>query len=294
MSLVSFGPYKPPTFNHSRSPSPIPEDLLVSQSFPIGVELIVRGLEHDHEHASVAHLQRLIAAYHTQPGDHAPIPPLRCTAGDTRRPVDYAFLSLENNDDPAPRPDLLDRIKDYLNSDDCAGVNCNWRGCSGADKSRRIWFTADDEQKANQLLTKLEAEFKRRRIATQTQYVSKGSKRAVFDLLDPGDIDSLTHNPPVFDRHTYFPARPRYIEPLYALEIAVVGLNFVEGVKTFIDKYIRETYGNDSIATSRLIPDLEVYTVVFRYWAVGSRFLTDPFTAFESTHIAQYIGSPSP
>lgn len=145
-----------------------------------------------------------------------------------------------------------------------------------------------------QLLPMLEAEFGRRKITTQIKFVFKDNSRAVFDLIDPKDVDSLLQNPPVFAGHSFFPSRPRCVEPLYALEIAVVGLKHVNGAKSFIDQYIRNKYGNDAISASRLVPEMDMYTVVFTYWDTGSRFLTDPFTAFHGTHLASYIGSPTP
>lgn len=113
--------------------------MTVSHSFPIGVELIVRGLEREHQKYAVAHLRRLITAYNTRPDNPYPIP-LRHTVGDPRNAVDYAFLSLEQPHNELPRYDLLERAKDYLNSEECAGVFCAWRACTAQDKSRWVTF----------------------------------------------------------------------------------------------------------------------------------------------------------
>ncbi|KAI0279629.1 hypothetical protein BGY98DRAFT_1185916 [Russula aff. rugulosa BPL654] len=105
--------------------------------------------------------------------------------------------------------------------------------------------------------------------------------RVSYDVLDRASIDNLFRNPPVIDHQTYYPSVPRYIQPIYGLEVAIVGLKDVLGAMPAIDHYIRSTYG-DVIASSRMALNGDAYCVVFKTWSQTSQFLADPFTAFDS------------
>lgn len=105
--------------------------------------------------------------------------------------------------------------------------------------------------------------------------------RITYDLLDRASVDALQNLPPVIEHRTYCPSVPRFIQPIYGLEVGIVGIGDVLGAMPFIDRYIRRKYGN-VIARSRLALSGDAYCVVFETWAQTSRFLADPFTAFDS------------
>ena len=85
----------------------------------------------------------------------------------------------------------------------------------------------------------------------------------------------------VIDHQTFYPSIPRYIQPLYALEVAILGVKDVVRAQPAIDLYIKTRYG-EVIATSRLALDGDAYCVVFKTWQQTSRLISDPFTAFDS------------
>lgn len=85
----------------------------------------------------------------------------------------------------------------------------------------------------------------------------------------------------MIDHQTLYPSVPRFIQPIYALEVAILGVKDVLGVASVIDRYITSLYGN-VIASSRIALNGDAYCVVFKTWAQTSRFLSDPFTAFET------------
>ena len=74
----------------------------------------------------------------------------------------------------------------------------------------------------------------------------------------------------------------RYIQSVYGLEVAILGLKDVLSAMSVIDNYIRSAYG-DVIAFSRMALNGDAYCVVFKEWSQTSRFLNDPFTAFDSS-----------
>jgi hypothetical protein len=105
--------------------------------------------------------------------------------------------------------------------------------------------------------------------------------RITYDLLDRTSVDKLFKNPPVIDHQTHYPSVPRYIQPVYGLEVGILGVKDVLRAVPVIDHYIQANHGN-VIASSRLALDRDAYCVVFKTWAQTSRFLSDPFTAFDS------------
>jgi hypothetical protein len=68
---------------------------------------------------------------------------------------------------------------------------------------------------------------------------------------------------------------------LYGLEVCILGVEGATPAASVIDRYIRTHYG-DVIAASRMALGGGAYCVVFNTWAQTSRFLGDPFTAFDS------------
>jgi hypothetical protein len=86
----------------------------------------------------------------------------------------------------------------------------------------------------------------------------------------------------VIDHQTLYPSVPRYIQPVYALEVAIIGVQDVLGPVPIIDQYIHDRYG-DVIASNRLALNGAAYCVVFKKWSQALRFLSESFEAFTST-----------
>ena len=71
------------------------------------------------------------------------------------------------------------------------------------------------------------------------------------------------------------------VQPIYGLEVGILGMRDVLWAQPVIDRYIRSKYG-DVIACSRLALNGDTYCVVFKMWSQTSCFVNDTFTAFDS------------
>jgi hypothetical protein len=266
-------PYAEPRITLSRTPSPVregsdPPDALIS-----GVELIVSELPRN-DIASAANYLRAVLGDHSLQYPSDPLVPVRIVPGDERNSVDYVFVSVDPAVTQEPRPDLLERMRILLTS--VHGLRASWR-----DRTRRIHFQVDSFAQAEALHPKLSTHLNGRGCPFQCSFVSKAMNRITFDLLDRASVDNLFKAPPVIDHQTLYPSVPRYIQPVYALEVGIFGVKDVLRAAPVIDHYIKSKYGN-VIASSRLALNGDAYCVVFNTWAQTSRFLFDPFTAFDS------------
>ena len=276
-SAYSLPPYQEPRITLSRTPSPV-RDVSDSQDAPIsGVELIVSKLPHASITSACLHLRDILGT-HSKKHPSNPITPVRITPGDERNAVDYVFVSVDPAVTQDPRPDLLEQIRELLNAE--YGLQADWKVGKGSDRSRRVHFQVDSFALAEALHPKLGAHLNARGCPFQCTFISKTMHRMTFDFLDRASIDSLFKTPPVIDHQTLYPSVPRYIQPVYALEVTILGLKDVVGALPLIDRHIKSRYGN-VIASSRLALEGDAYCVVFKNWAQTSRFLNDPFTAFE-------------
>jgi hypothetical protein len=161
------------------------------------------------------------------------------------------------------------------------GLQAEWKVGKGPDRTRRVHFQADSFAQAEALHPKLSDHLNGRGCPYQCSFVSKAMNRITFDLVNHASLEQLFKNPPVIDHETLYPSVPRYIQPVYGLEVAILGMKDVLRAAPVIDRYIHTNYG-DVIAASRLALNGDAYCVVFKTWGQTSRFLTDPFTAFES------------
>ncbi|KAF8502706.1 hypothetical protein F5888DRAFT_1113833 [Russula emetica] len=164
------------------------------------------------------------------------------------------------------------------------GLQAEWKVGKGPDRTRRIHFQVDFFAQAEALQPKLSNHLTDRGCPYQCSFVSKAMNRITYDLLDRASVDKHFKNPPVIDHQTLYPSVrtvPRYIQPVYGLEVGILGVKDVLRAVPVIDHYIRVNYGN-VIACSRLALKGDAYCVVFKTWAQTSRFLSDPFTAFDS------------
>jgi len=270
-------PYAKPRITLSRTPSPVregpdPPDALIS-----GVELIVSKLPRNSVTSAADHLRALLGEYYRQ--QPSLLVPVRIAAGNERNPVDYVFVSVDPDVTQEPRPDLLENVRCMLTS--VHSLQAEWRVGNGPDRTRRIHFQVDTFAQAEALQPKLSNHLNEMGCLYQCSFVSKTMNRIIFDLLDRASVDKLFKTPPVINHQTLLPSVPRYIHPVYGLEVGILGVKDVIQAVPVIDCYIRTKYG-DVITSSRLALNGDAYCVVFNTWAQTSRFLSDPFTAFES------------
>ena len=286
-------PCQTPRITLSRTPSPVQEGPDTTDALVPGVELIVSKLSRSTVLSATQHLRAILGEYaQTHPSD--PLVPLRIVAGDERNPVDYVFLSVDLTVTQEPRPDLLNKVKRVLRT--VPGLHVDWKVGRGPDYTRRVHFQVVTFTDAEVLQPKLDEHLNNRGCPFQRSFVSNlrttgyaetitdmdtGMGRITYDLLDRASVDALQNLPPVIEHRTYYPSVPRFIQPIYGLEVGIAGIGDVQGPKSFIDRYIRRKYGN-VIARSRLALNGDAYCIVFETWAQTSRFLADPFTAFDS------------
>ena len=271
-------PYSKPQITLSRTPSPVREGPGAPDALVSGVELIVSKLPRNGVTAAHHHLRALLGEYSLQ-HPTAPLVPVRITPGDERNAVDYVFVSVDPQITHEARPDLLHQVRSTLMS--LYGLPAEWKVGKGPDRTRRVHFQMDSFSQAESLLPKLNDLLNEKGCPYQCSFVSKTMNRITYDLLDRSSVDKLFKAPPVIDHQTFYPSVPRYIQPIYGLEVAILGLKDIIGALPAIDHYIRSQYGN-VIATSRLALNGDAYCVIFNTWAQTSQFLADPFTAFDS------------
>ena len=142
--------------------------------------------------------------------------------------MDYVFVSVDPAITHDPWPDLLDELRLTLNTH--YNIPTEWKVGKGPDHSRRmprIHFQADSFTQAEALLPKLSTFLNAKRYCFQCSFVSKAMNRVTFDLLDRKSINNLFMSPPVIDHQPLYPSTPHYIQPLYALEVAILGVQDV-------------------------------------------------------------------
>jgi hypothetical protein len=224
------------------------------------------------------HLQALLEEYNLlhPPG---PLVSVRIVPGNEHNPVDYVFVSVDPDVTHDPRPDLLEQVRQALVS--AHGLQAEWKVARGPDRTRRVHFEVDSFAQAEALQPKLNDYLNEHSCPFQGSFISKARNRITYDLLDRSAVDKLFQTPPVIDHQTLFPSITPYIQPIYGLEVAILGLKDIVEALPLLNHYIRHHYGH-VIASSRLARGGDAYCVVFNTCAQTSRFLSDPFTAFES------------
>ena len=278
-------PFTKPCIALSRKPSldcetSDPPDALVS-----GVELIVSKLPRNSISSAADHLRAILGQHSLQhPSD--PLVPVRIVPGDERYPVDYVFVSVDSATQ-GPRPDLLEKMRTSLTFR--YRLQVDWKVGEGPDPTRRVYFQLDSFGQAEALFPKLTSHLNGRGCSFQRSFVSKAMNRVTFDLLDRASVDDLLKTPPVIDHQTLCPSVPRYIQPVYGLEVVILGVktgfkltheNDIQALMAF-ERNITSKYG-DVLVSSRLALNGDALCVAFKTWAQTSRFLSDPFTAFDS------------
>ena len=275
-------PLRKPHIAISHTPSPVWEDLVVgpepSNAILTGLEFIVSKLPCNGINAATLHLRVLIGEYTKQ---HPLQPPFSVciTPGDERNLVNYVFLSIDLSVFPKPRPDLLKDLRSIIVSH--FHLHAQWKAGKGLDRTRRINFQFNSYAQAEAIQTRLNTSLNDKGCPYQCSFVSRAMQHVTYDLLDHSLVDKLFKDPPVIDHHILNPSVPRFIQPVYGLEVAVLGLGDTISVKAEIDQYIHAKYG-DVIACSHLALNGYVYCIVFNAPDQAFQFLSDPFTVFDS------------
>ncbi|KAG6822772.1 hypothetical protein H0H92_012644, partial [Tricholoma furcatifolium] len=223
------------------------------------------------------------------------MPPIRDT--NTTRPLDYAIVEFKGEWKRNPQPHAMDDVRQRLDAMMPKTFTVDWNIAPGYDKKRLIWFKDEEGFGAGEtkvgvsvLREALERSLRDRHV--EYQACSSTGQMVRFHLLKEEDITALIENPPVFRQRKYHPNRPKFIQPLYALEIGFVGVTYIRDPFSLIGGYIEKKFSHLSAASDprekravrrqRLEFNDSVYCVVVENEAIAEAVLQDPFPIFES------------
>ncbi|KAJ3512820.1 hypothetical protein NLJ89_g3299 [Agrocybe chaxingu] len=290
---IEHTPFKPFPIqvSDSRADSPPPN---LESSLPFtGVELFVCGLRRDTTNSASEHLNQLLQNLRSK---GTTVPPINVVSPPGPKPLDFVFISLAGDLCETPRPDILEDLRVKLDALD--GIQARWKVSAGStDKTRQVSFLADHFLNVSQLKSRLEAIFRSHSYEVQSSYNPNNSDRVVFNFTNRDHILRLLQNPPIIDNRTYIPTTPRYIQPLFGLEIAVNGVMDIAGAKSQIVRHLEARYGDASqepvVRHSRLELNGSVYCCILRTPAITSHFLSDPWTLFNDETLGFTVPRPT-
>ncbi|KAG1777839.1 hypothetical protein EV702DRAFT_1098088, partial [Suillus placidus] len=263
----------------SESP-PLPPDKTQAPTNIVGLQLLISGLERQSIQSAAAHLHRIVGVYNNEAEEHDCLPPLQITAPNDAHPVDYVYVAIQPSVMVVPRPHWLNDIKTILES---RGLSVRWKVNSRDDRTRRVFFLTDSETHSRALRPLLDRYLTEAEIAVQGAWSSKTpNPRVVFDVVSLDHVQWLRDHPPTIDGRTYYASQYRFVQPLFAFELAIMRCHEFQSARSTIDNYIRRRYG-DVIAHSRMALDGDLYCVVFKHWETADLFLRDSFDAFEGS-----------
>ncbi|KAG6883472.1 hypothetical protein C0993_005980 [Termitomyces sp. T159_Od127] len=204
--------------------------------------------------------------------------------GVTSKPLDYAIIGFKGLLRKKPRPELMEIVKNKLLHVSEGKLDVDWNIAQGYDKARMIWFRDDEKIGLNKLKEGLEKQMKERHIEYQACTSSGDTVR--FHLLDKNHITALERNPPTIWGKQYLAHTPKYIQPNYALEIGIVGVEMFDDPEYYIGNYIERTYHRfascgPAIRQQRLELNCTVYCVVVENREIAEKILDDPFPMFD-------------
>ncbi|KAF5379040.1 hypothetical protein D9615_006032 [Tricholomella constricta] len=255
-----------------------------------GVELIVRGLDRSSPYSAVQHLQRLlddISKWSKLP-NLGVMQPMREAA--PTHSLDYAIVTFQGEYKANPRPDYMLAIGEMIRNVG-RGISVGWNIAPGYDKKRVAWFRDDHGIGVGELKRGVESILRSHHYDFQVCTVNAATSppRVTLQFIDKDHIDRLMRQPPVVKGHTVVPRIPRFVEPVYALEVAVVGVATYNDPQMIIDRYLQAKYGHLAKSTliwsSRLTLEDVVYCVVLETPELTEKFVRDPFSAFEGLDI---------
>ena len=274
-----------PELDMPQSESSPPPDLDSNSTISAAMSLIVAGLSRTSNTSAMTQAKQLVNQ-HNESNPNNPLPPLNIATIDSRHSFDYVTISLSTDLTSEPRPDILTDVKKFFQTH--PGTIVTWSAGSGPDQSRRIFYKADNAEKLLDLEHGVKACLDNKRVAYQGVWTNRQLHRLYFDIVHPEAITWLLDHPIIVSGQNFVPHRPRFITPLYGGECVVFGFHTndtIQGIQPAINRYLRDTYGANCIAHSRMELDGDVFCVVFTDWSIASRFLNDPFRAFENDPI---------
>jgi len=255
------GPYVPLPLSDDRSETPPPE-FNPSQPFT-GLELTISGLPIDSFLAATDHLNRIVEKLRLE-GTRILI--LHISSPANVQPLDFVYVSLTGPLKETPRPDILEDVRQKLDS--VKGLCALWKAVPGCvDKTRQASFQVDDNLNPSDIKSWIDRILQQNNHHLQGSYISSNSHRIIYHFLSNNSIIALTNTPIILDNRSYYPRRPRYVQPSYGLEVAVAGVGEFSGARSAIDNYIERTFGTTGsnepvVRCSRLALDNTVYCVV--------------------------------
>ncbi|KAG6895601.1 hypothetical protein C0992_000432 [Termitomyces sp. T32_za158] len=264
----------------------LPSDVQIQLS--AGVELIVRGLERSSPTSAVLHLQCILRQINNNhdPADFQVFPPIwDSTTGVASKPLDYAIIGFRGELRKKPRPELMDALRVRVLEGTQRKVEVDWNLAPGFDKARMIYFRDEEKIGIGKLKDGLEKIMKERSIEYQACTSSGDMVR--FHLLHKKDVSALELRLPVIAGRQCIPRTPKYIQPNYALEIGIVGVEMFDDPEYYIGSYIEKTYHHlarygHAVCQQRLEMNCTVYCVVVENREIAERLLEDPLSMFEN------------
>ncbi|KAG6897137.1 hypothetical protein C0992_003917, partial [Termitomyces sp. T32_za158] len=269
-------------YNHSVFPHD--SQILLSA----GVELIVRGLERTSPTSAVLQLQNILRQLNNdrEPSDFQVFPPIRdSTLGAASRPLDYAIIGFRGELRKKPRPELMDALRIKILEITEGKLEVDWNLAPGYDKARMVWFRDEEKMGVGKLKEGLERHLRDRKMDYQACTASGDMVR--FHLLQRRDVVALELRPPVIAGRQMTPRTPKVIQPNYALEIGIVGVEMFDDPEYYIGGYIEKTFHHlakhgHAVRQQRLEMNCTVYCVVVENRDIAEKILEDPFPMFDN------------
>ena len=238
------------------------------------MELTVYGLDRDTPRSAADHLRRILHNLRQQsnsdPTRDALYDAIVVRTADTQHCWDYAYVSLSPERVPQPRADLLQDLRKTI-LDSNPSLRVQWRTQSGADRTRRIFFTAESKEHGDQMKETLGKWFEEKGYAFYSAYVSKplGPWRVTFDFLNPAHTSALLTAELMINFVKYYPRRPRFVTPSYGYQVALLSCRDWFSAKVVLDGWIRQLFrdnASDPVVHSAMELDGEVYTAILPTW----------------------------
>ena len=238
------------------------------------MELTVYGLDRATPRSAPDHLRRILhelrQGSNSDPTRDALYDAVVVRASDMQHCMDYAYVSLSRERVSQPRADLLQDLRKTI-LDSNPSLRVQWRTQSGADRTRRVFFTASSKEQGDQMKEILGKWFEEKKYAFYASYVSKplGPWRVTFDFLDPAHADALLATEPMINFVKYYPRRPRFVTPSYGYQVALLSCRDWLSAKVVLDEWIRRLFHDDPcdpVVYSAMELDGEVYTAILPTW----------------------------
>lgn len=274
--------------------APMPEEavnnnVLDTQSqMSTGVELIVRGLNRAGPNASIRQLEDLLRKLNAgrDPVDIQVFPPIRdSNTSASGRPLDYAIIGFRAELKRRPRPELMDTVRTKIIQASEGKLEAEWNIAPGHDKARIVWFQDENKMGVSRLREGLETYMRENHIDYQGCTTSADMVR--FHLLHKEDVKVLKERPPVLGGLECLAGTPKFIQPNYALELGIVGIDMFDDPEFLIGGYIECTYRSlakqgHAVCQQRVELNDTVYCVVVENREIVERLLEDPFPIFDA------------